>query len=109
MKHLNFYEWLLNEEQSPYVQKIIQLKNALKLPVQVQDEKGNTIMDGIKAAGNIPLSDIDQDNIDFFKTNYMYTDVGEEDNRKEKKTAIDTLFSVENKNVSDLATLMAGF
>lgn len=102
MKHLNFYEWLLNEEQTSYVQKIKQLKNALGLSVQVDDT------DGIKAAGNIPLSDIEIDNIKNFKTNYMYTNVGEEDNREENKTAIDELFSLPNKNVSDLANLMVG-
>ena len=100
MKHLKFYNWLLNEEQSSYVQKIKQLKNALGLSVQVDDT------DGIKAAGNIPLSDIEKDNIKNFKTNYMYTDVGVEDNRKEKQTAIDELLSYKNKNVSDLANLM---
>jgi redox-regulated HSP33 family molecular chaperone len=102
MKHLNFYNWLLNEEQTSYVQKIKQLKNALGLSVQVDDE------DGIKAAGNIPLDDIEKDNIDNFKTNYMYTDVGVEDNRKENQTAIDELLSSPNKNVSDLANLMVG-
>ena len=67
MKHLNFYNWLLNEEQSSYVQKIKQLKNALGLSVQVDDT------DGIKAAGNIPLSDIEKDNIKNFKTNFFFT------------------------------------
>jgi hypothetical protein len=102
MKHLKFYNWLLNEEQTSYVQKIKQLKNALGLSVQVDDE------DGIKAAGNIPLDDIEKDNIKNFKTNYMYTDVGVEDNRKENQTAIDELLISPNKNVSDLANLMVG-
>lgn len=102
MEHLKFYNWLLNEEESAYVKKIKQLKNALGLPVQVEDEKG------IIAAGNIILNDLEKENINNFKTNYMYTDVGVEENRKENQTAIDELLSSPNKKVSDLANLMVG-
>ena len=96
---LNFYKWLLQEEKSPYLQKLMALNNALGLKFNLSDE------DGIKSAGNIQINTLEKDVIDNFKKNTMYMDIKD----SAKKTAIDEVLSKPNSKISDLANLMAGF
>jgi hypothetical protein len=102
MKHLKFYNWLLNEEQtlslkkkSLYVQKIIQLNDALGLRFNLDSE------DGIKTAGSTrldTLKDVDK----AIKGNTFY--LGIED--PVKRTSIDVALTQTNAKISDLADVM---
>ncbi len=91
MKHLKFYNWLLNEEQSSYVQKIKQLNDALGLRFNLDSE------DGIKTAGSTrldTLKDVDK----AIKGNSFYLDIKD----PVKKTSIDEILTQTNAKISDL-------
>jgi hypothetical protein len=95
MKHLNFYEWLLNEEQSSYVQKIIQLNDALGLRFNLDSE------DGIKTAGSTRLDTLK--NVDeTIKSNSFYLNIKD----PVKRTSIDEILAQTNAKISDLADAM---
>ena len=99
MRKLNFYNWLLKEEKSPYIKKLQALNNALGLKFNLDDQ------DGIKSAGNVEISTLDKDVVNNFKKNTLYIDIKDE----VKKTAIDDILTKPNAKISDLANLMAGF
>ena len=91
MKHLKFYNWLLNEEQSLYVQKIIQLNDALGLRFNLDSE------DGIKTAGSTrldTLKDVDK----AIKGNSFYLNIED----PVKRTSIDEILTQTNAKISDL-------
>ena len=96
MKHLNFYNWLLNEgDQSLYKRKLQALNDALGLRFNLDSE------DGIKTAGSTrldTLKDVDK----AIKGNSFYLDIKD----PVKKTSIDVVLTQTNAKISDLADAM---
>lgn len=96
MKHLNFYEWLLNEgDLSLYKRKLQALNDALGLRFNLDSE------DGIKTAGSTRLDTL-QKVAETIKGNSFY--LGIED--PVKRTSIDEILAQTNAKISDLADVM---